>query len=78
MEVVIEGGCTHIGDGVWTYRWNDSSGVHSTTFVAGDFIPTIGDLIVDGELVPLVDYKINTDTSKWRQHYENEWPKDTY
>ena len=75
MGITIENGCSYKGEGIWEYRWSNASGHHSVDFIAGILTPAIGDMIVDGELVPLVNYKVNSDTSKWRQHYDEEWPE---
>jgi hypothetical protein len=73
MKYSIESGTYKIAtspDGIHTYvyRFNDKKGEHIIVFLAA-IVPKIGDVIVDGIHVPLMDWKINPDTSKWVEYY---------
>jgi hypothetical protein len=73
MKYSIESGTYKIAtspDGIHTYvyRFNDKKGEHIIVFLAA-IVPKIGDVIVDGIHIPLMDWKINPDTSKWVEYY---------
>lgn len=75
LPISIEGGCVHLEEDLWVYRWNDNAGLHEYIFEAGPNTPRVGDSIVNGYLVPLVGWKINTDTSKWQETSYDTWPE---
>ena len=78
MEYSIEGGTyklNTISEGIdtYVYRFTDKEGEHTVVFLAS-VVPKIGDRIVDGVHIPLTEYKINNDTSKWNEYYNIKFP----
>lgn len=78
MEYSIEGGTYRLstdseGIDTYVYRFSDREGEHTIVFLAG-VTPKIGDKIVDGVHVPLTEWKINNDTSKWNEYYNIKFP----
>ena len=73
MEYSIEGGTHRLsknaeGIDTYVYRFTDRRGEHTIVFLAA-LVPKIGDKIVNGLHIPLLDWKINPDASKWIEYY---------
>lgn len=78
MEYSIEGGTYRLstdkeGISTYVYRFTDKEGEHAIVFLAA-LVPKIGDMIANGIHVPLMDWKINPDTSKWDEYYSHRFP----
>lgn len=73
MEYSIEGGTyllSKSADGIntYVYRFNNREGENTIVFLAS-VVPKIGDKIVNGVHIPLTEWKVNNDTSKWKEYY---------
>jgi hypothetical protein len=71
--ISIEGGTTYLGNNVYRYQYGTVDGIVSIDFTASQK-PKVGDMIVDGVFVPLLEWKINDDKSRWICHDEETWP----
>ena len=78
QEISIEGGCSRVEGDIFSYHWSDNDGFHTVLFDTFGIAPKIGDKVVNGQLVPLIGYKINDDTSHWRSYEDHEWPNDFF
>lgn len=77
MSILIQGGCTFIGEGIWEYRYADVTGFHGVRFTSLT-TPKIGDSIVDGALVVLTEPMINQDKRMWDKLPDDAWPSKPF
>lgn len=76
LNFTIEAGCLYIDHQTWKYSWQDHSGMYIVVFTS-EFIPAIGDKVINNVLVK-ADLPIsNQDHSKWIQSEDQTWPSRT-